>query len=190
MSASSPQPAYIEYYGSKQFIAVLFSLFLAGFAIFSSLYCVQPMMPVFAQFFSVSPAHSSFPLSFSTIALAVGLLFSGLAYFPFYSGAYWAGGQRCCSRGHDLYWRRNRSKGCGFCYGTVHLWNSHWRHERTGHCGDSGGFYYLANGAADDWPAEFCDCADFPHAFTKIQAFQSVSDPAEPLYRIIASKYS
>ncbi|CAM4169692.1 MFS transporter [Acinetobacter pragensis] len=77
MSSLPTEPNYIEY-GSKDFSAVLFSLFLAGFSIFSSLYCVQPMMPIFAQFFSVSPTHSSFPLSFSTSALAVGLLFTGL----------------------------------------------------------------------------------------------------------------
>ncbi|MCL6247110.1 MFS transporter [Acinetobacter sp. ANC 4945] len=68
---------YIEY-GTRPFLAILFSLFLAGFAIFSSLYCVQPMMPIFADFFHVSPTHSSFPLSFSTSALAIGLLFTGL----------------------------------------------------------------------------------------------------------------
>ena len=67
---------HIEY-GSKSFTAILWSLFFAGFASFSSLYCVQPMMPIFAKFFQVSPTHSSFPLSFSTIALAIGLLFTG-----------------------------------------------------------------------------------------------------------------
>ena len=34
-------------------------------------------MPIFAKFFQVSPTHSSFPLSFSTVALAIGLLFTG-----------------------------------------------------------------------------------------------------------------
>ena len=67
---------HIEY-GSKSFTAILWSLFFAGFASFSSLYCVQPMMPIFAKFFQVSPTHSSFPLSFSTVALAIGLLFTG-----------------------------------------------------------------------------------------------------------------
>ncbi len=76
MSDSSSIPTYIEY-GSKPFLAILYSLFLAGFASFSSLYCVQPMMPIFAQFFAVSPTQSSFPLSFSTVALAIGLLFTG-----------------------------------------------------------------------------------------------------------------
>ncbi len=68
---------HIEY-GSKSFTAILWSLFFAGFASFSSLYCVQPMMPIFAKFFQVTPTHSSFPLSFSTVALAIGLLFTGL----------------------------------------------------------------------------------------------------------------
>ncbi len=67
---------HIEY-RSKSFTAILWSLFFAGFASFSSLYCVQPMMPIFAKFFQVSPTHSSFPLSFSTVALAIGLLFTG-----------------------------------------------------------------------------------------------------------------
>lgn len=70
-------PSAIEY-GTRPFLAILWSLFLAGFASFSSLYCVQPMMPVFADFFQISPTQSSFPLSFSTLALAMGLLFTGL----------------------------------------------------------------------------------------------------------------
>lgn len=74
---SNSSSSHIEY-GSSAFKAVLFSLFLAGFAIFSSLYCVQPMMPILADYFQVSPTQSSFPLSFSTIALAVGLIFTGL----------------------------------------------------------------------------------------------------------------
>lgn len=77
MSESSETNAYIEY-GTKPFYAILLSLFLAGFAIFSSLYCVQPMMPFLAKFFHITPTHSSFPLSFSTVALALGLLFAGL----------------------------------------------------------------------------------------------------------------
>src|SRR5690606_29594962 len=75
--SSNSSSSHIEY-GSSAFTAVLFSLFLAGFAIFSSLYCVQPMMPILADYFQVSPTQSSFPLSFSTIALAVGFIFTGL----------------------------------------------------------------------------------------------------------------
>lgn len=75
--SSNSSSSHIKY-GSSAFKAMLFSLFLAGFAIFSSLYCVQPMMPILADYFQVSPTQSSFPLSFSTIALAVGLIFTGL----------------------------------------------------------------------------------------------------------------
>lgn len=74
---SNSSSSHIEY-GSSAFKAILFSLFLAGFAIFSSLYCVQPMMPILADYFHISPTQSSFPLSFSTIALAIGLIFTGL----------------------------------------------------------------------------------------------------------------
>lgn len=77
MSESVTPIPYIEY-GTRSFTLILLSLFLAGFAVFSSLYCVQPMMPFLAKFFFVTPTHSSFPLSFSTIALALGLLFAGL----------------------------------------------------------------------------------------------------------------
>ena len=76
MPESITSPTHIEY-GSKSFTAILWSLFFAGFASFSSLYCIQPMMPIFAKFFHISPTHSSFPLSFSTVALAIGLLFTG-----------------------------------------------------------------------------------------------------------------
>ncbi|SPL70462.1 MFS transporter [Acinetobacter stercoris] len=77
MSEAAESTHYIEY-GTKSFYAILLSLFLAGFAIFSSLYCVQPMMPFLAKFFNITPTHSSFPLSFSTVSLALGLLFAGL----------------------------------------------------------------------------------------------------------------
>lgn len=77
MSESIPSSSYISS-GTKQFYAILLCLFLAGFSIFSSVYCVQSMMPIFADFFHITPTHSSFPLSFSTIALAIGLLFAGL----------------------------------------------------------------------------------------------------------------
>ena len=77
MSDTVESTVYIEN-GTRPFYAILLSLFLAGFAVFSSLYCVQPMMPFLAKFFQITPTHSSFPLSFSTIALALGLLFAGL----------------------------------------------------------------------------------------------------------------
>lgn len=53
------------------------ALFLAGFATFSLLYCVQPLLPLFADTFSVSPAGSSLALSLSTGCLAFSILVSG-----------------------------------------------------------------------------------------------------------------
>lgn len=50
------------------------ALFLSGFATFSLLYCVQPMLPIFAQEFSVSPAESSLALSLSTGFLAIAIV--------------------------------------------------------------------------------------------------------------------
>ena len=47
---------------------------MAGFATFSLLYCVQPLLPAFAQDFRVSPAESSLALSLSTGFLAVAIL--------------------------------------------------------------------------------------------------------------------
>jgi YNFM family putative membrane transporter len=50
-----------------------FALFLSGFATFSLLYCVQPLMPIFAADFGVSPAASSLSLSLSTGLLAFAI---------------------------------------------------------------------------------------------------------------------
>ncbi len=48
-----------------------------GFSVFALLYCVQPLMPLLAQDFSLTPAQSSLALSVSTATLAVALLLSG-----------------------------------------------------------------------------------------------------------------
>jgi YNFM family putative membrane transporter len=53
------------------------ALFCAGFVTFLTLYDLQPLLPLFSQEFGVSPAVASLPLSFSTIALAVGMLIAG-----------------------------------------------------------------------------------------------------------------
>ncbi len=53
------------------------AMLCAGFAAFALLYCVQPLMPLLAQRFALTPAESSWSLSISTLALAVSLLASG-----------------------------------------------------------------------------------------------------------------
>ncbi len=69
-------PTYIEK-NSKEYIKVSFALFSGGFATFALLYCVQPLMPVFSEYFKVTAPQSSLILSTSTSLLAVGLLFTG-----------------------------------------------------------------------------------------------------------------
>jgi len=52
-------------------------MFAAGFATFALLYCVQPLMPVFAREFGVSAAESSLPLSLTTGFLAPAMIIAG-----------------------------------------------------------------------------------------------------------------
>jgi MFS transporter, YNFM family, putative membrane transport protein len=59
--------------GTPAYRRASFALFLSGFSTFSLLYCVQPLMPVFARDFGVSPAASSLSLSLSTGFLAVAI---------------------------------------------------------------------------------------------------------------------
>ncbi len=63
--------------GESGFARIALALFLAGFSTFSLIYCVQPLMPVFASDYGISATQSSLSLSVSTICLAVGMLFTG-----------------------------------------------------------------------------------------------------------------
>ena len=60
--------------GTPVFRAVAIALFAVGLATFAVLYCVQPLMPLFAETFRLSPAVSSLALSASTGLLAPMLL--------------------------------------------------------------------------------------------------------------------
>jgi YNFM family putative membrane transporter len=53
------------------------ALFAAGFATFALMYCVQPLMPVFAADFGITPIRSSLSLSMTTLVLAPSLLVAG-----------------------------------------------------------------------------------------------------------------
>ncbi len=63
--------------GTSAYRRVNLALFCAGFVTFITLYDVQPLLPLFAREFGVSPAMASLPLSCSTIALALGMLVAG-----------------------------------------------------------------------------------------------------------------
>ncbi|MGC7986164.1 MFS transporter, partial [Salmonella enterica] len=57
---------------------IVLALFCSGFATFSLLYCVQPLLPAFAQEFGIGAASASLALSLSTGFLAVSILLAGM----------------------------------------------------------------------------------------------------------------
>ncbi|EPR43654.1 major facilitator superfamily MFS_1 [Desulfovibrio sp. X2] len=63
--------------GTRCYRRISLALFLAGFATFSLIYCVQPLLPEFAQEFSVGAAESSVALSLTTGLLAFSILCAG-----------------------------------------------------------------------------------------------------------------
>lgn len=63
--------------GTSAYRRATLALFCAGFATFAMLYCVQPLLPLLASYFSVSAASSSLALSLTTLSLALCLLVSG-----------------------------------------------------------------------------------------------------------------
>jgi YNFM family putative membrane transporter len=66
-------PGQIEA-GTLAFRRTNVALFASGFSTFALFYCVQPLLPVFAQEFHVSPAQSSLALSLTTGVLAFAML--------------------------------------------------------------------------------------------------------------------
>jgi YNFM family putative membrane transporter len=63
--------------GSAAFLKISAGVFLAGFSAFSLLFCVQPMLPLFAADFQVSPAQSALALSLTAGVLAVAVVVVG-----------------------------------------------------------------------------------------------------------------
>ncbi|MDB5976721.1 MAG: hypothetical protein JWR07_3481 [Nevskia sp.] len=69
-------PVWVEP-GSPTYRRISLALFLAGFATFSLLYCVQPLLPLFAADFHIGAAQSSLALSLTTGCLALAILCAG-----------------------------------------------------------------------------------------------------------------
>jgi YNFM family putative membrane transporter len=61
------------------FPRIVAAFFLGGFATFAQLYCVQPLLPIFARQFLLTPAQASLSLSLPTMVMAVALIFAGAA---------------------------------------------------------------------------------------------------------------
>lgn len=74
--SAPPAPVWIKR-GSADYWRVSLALFLAGFATFSLLYCVQPLLPELAHTFAISPGQSALALSVSTACLAVSIVVAG-----------------------------------------------------------------------------------------------------------------
>jgi YNFM family putative membrane transporter len=64
--------------GSPEFKRINRAMAFGGFSTFALLYCVQPLMPLLARDFGLSPAESSLALSLSTGTLAVALLIASV----------------------------------------------------------------------------------------------------------------
>lgn len=73
---ASRQPSHVQS-GTGEFRRISIAFFLAGFATFALLYCVQPLLPLFAQYFDVLPATSSLPLSLTLGCLALSIMIMG-----------------------------------------------------------------------------------------------------------------
>ncbi len=76
MSAAE-NSAYIHT-GTREFWRVNLAMVAAAFCTFALIYCVQPLLPVLAAEFRVSPAVSSLALSLTTGVLALGMIAAGL----------------------------------------------------------------------------------------------------------------
>lgn len=75
-AAAGLKEIYIEK-GTPLFKRTVLALFAGGFATFALLYCVQPMMPLLSDEYSINAAQSSLILSIATGMLAIGLLITG-----------------------------------------------------------------------------------------------------------------
>jgi YNFM family putative membrane transporter len=75
-ATASADPVWVKP-GSAAFRRISIALFLAGYATFSLIYCVQPLLPELASHFAVGPAESSLALSLTTGFLAFAILLAG-----------------------------------------------------------------------------------------------------------------
>ena len=63
--------------GSPDYWRINVALFLSGYATFSLLYCVQPLLPLFSRHFRLDAAQSALALSVTTGLLAPSILLAG-----------------------------------------------------------------------------------------------------------------
>lgn len=73
LATQKPMPVWIQQ-GTLEYYQAGIALFLLGFASFSLIYCVQPLLPEFTKSFHVNPATSSLALSLTTGFLAFSIV--------------------------------------------------------------------------------------------------------------------
>ncbi|CAN5751400.1 MFS transporter [soil metagenome] len=73
----SPDSSAFLKRGTPAYRRATFAIFCAGLSTFASIYCVQPLLPLFASHFGVSAANSSLTLSLTTLSLALCMLVAG-----------------------------------------------------------------------------------------------------------------
>lgn len=78
MTLSAPPEQSLIRHRTPEFRRANLALFTGGFATFALLYCVQPLLPVFARDFQVSAARSSLALSLTTALLAPAMIVAGI----------------------------------------------------------------------------------------------------------------
>lgn len=64
-------------HGTQQFWRATLALCLGSFMIFANLYTTQPLLPMLAQEFSITPLQASWSLTISTLTLGISLLIYG-----------------------------------------------------------------------------------------------------------------
>ena len=73
---NAADPSWTER-GSPAYRRIVIALFLSGYATFSLLYCVQPLLPLFSRHFRLDAAQSALALSLATGLLAPSILLAG-----------------------------------------------------------------------------------------------------------------
>ncbi|MDK9696754.1 MAG: MFS transporter [Siculibacillus sp.] len=63
--------------GTPAYARINWALFLSGYAVFSQIYCTQPLLPLLAEHFGVGAAESSLALSLTTAFLAISIFVTG-----------------------------------------------------------------------------------------------------------------
>ena len=76
LAAPAPERVFVRR-GTPAYARINWALFLSGYAVFSQIYCTQPLLPVLAEHFGVGAATSSLALSLTTGFLALSIFAAG-----------------------------------------------------------------------------------------------------------------